>query len=101
MTNYCTNLIEVEGSEIDMAAFRAACFNKSGGLDFAAILPCPRCCMGPISVPERRWDGTQSLAHLRSMARRLNSRFTTIRQYSNVGQSKKPVFGRLSSSRIG
>lgn len=41
MTNYCTNLIEVEGSPADMAAFRAACINQAGNLDFDAILPMP------------------------------------------------------------
>jgi hypothetical protein len=41
MTNYCTNLIEVEGSATEVAAFRAACLNKSGDLDFDKILPMP------------------------------------------------------------
>ena len=41
MTNYCTNLIEVEGSTADLGAFRAACIHASGHLDFEAIIPMP------------------------------------------------------------
>jgi hypothetical protein len=41
MTNYCQNLIEVEGSAADLTAFRTACINQSGNLDFEAIIPVP------------------------------------------------------------
>jgi hypothetical protein len=41
MTNYCSNVIEVEGSAADLAAFRTACINASGNLDFDAIIPIP------------------------------------------------------------
>ena len=46
MTNYCTNLIEGEGSTADLAAFRAACIHASGHLDFEAIIPMPNILRG-------------------------------------------------------
>jgi hypothetical protein len=41
MTNYCTNLIEVEGPAPDLANFRSTCLNDNGDLDFEAIIPTP------------------------------------------------------------
>jgi hypothetical protein len=41
MTNYCENLMEIEGGAADLRAFRTACINESGNLDFAAIMPVP------------------------------------------------------------
>jgi hypothetical protein len=46
MTNYCTNVIEVEGSAAELEAFRAACINASGNLDFNAIVPMPEILRG-------------------------------------------------------
>src|SRR5690242_17651503 len=41
MTNYCSNLLEVEGSPADIAAFRDACLKGGSNIDFDAILPMP------------------------------------------------------------
>ncbi len=42
MTDYCTNLMEIEGSPADLAAFRAACIDARGNLEFEAVLPVPQ-----------------------------------------------------------
>jgi hypothetical protein len=46
MTNYCANLIEVEGDAADLRAFRATCISDSGNLDFEAIIPMPNVLRG-------------------------------------------------------
>jgi Ferredoxin-like domain in Api92-like protein len=67
MTNYCTNLIEVQGSAADIATFRTACLHRSGGLDFNAILPMPEVLNGTHMGTGTRmgWDAELGAAALR------------------------------------
>jgi len=41
MTNWCLNLLEVEGAAEDIAAFRDVCFTAHGDLGFEKLVPIP------------------------------------------------------------
>ncbi len=62
MTDYCENRIEIEGDAADVSAFRAACINGSGSIDFAAILPMPEIVRGTHEGGATDLDAMQSSA---------------------------------------
>jgi hypothetical protein len=82
MTNYCTNLIEVEGDAADLRAFRTTCINESGNLDFEAIIPMPNVLRGTHEgIGDTFGGGMASLAHLYSAARRSAFRYAVALRY--------------------
>jgi hypothetical protein len=41
VTNYCENLLEIEGPEVDIKAFRKLCQIDDGVINFNALIPIP------------------------------------------------------------